>query len=158
MYGWLCSLNPRRRALIDDEPDMVGELFGLRRLQPIPGAFELGKAWDPIRRLIGNEGVLSDAVTGESGARVGEDLGYGPARLLEADRVKEIAAALVALPDALVASRWAEHGPMGAVDEVDADELDEDAECKALVSLVQRLRAFYVEAAAEDRAVVVVIA
>ncbi|MDF8263283.1 YfbM family protein [Luteipulveratus flavus] len=62
-----------------------------------PAVVDLDKAWHALHWLLAGDDaptddVLADAIMG--GVGVGEDTGYGPARVLEADRVAEVAAAL----------------------------------------------------------------
>ncbi|WP_386070432.1 YfbM family protein [Tahibacter sp. UC22_41] len=67
---------------------------------PFEGQISLDKAWHAIHYIltgaVGTDGsALGDAVLG--GCEIGPSLGYGSARLLSADRVREIAGALAAV-------------------------------------------------------------
>jgi hypothetical protein len=110
----------------------------------------LDKAWHGVHFLLCGTPEeapppLGDAVLG--GDAVGEDLGYGPARVLDPARVAAVAAALRAISADEVAGRF------------DAVRLDADGVYPAgwaeegrrewLRDAYARLRAFYLEAAAE---------
>ena len=84
----------------DDEDDEDGEL---------PNSCDLDKAWHCIHFMLcgspdTNEDVLSWAILG--GVEVGEDIGYGPARILQPEQVKKIAIALSQIDSALFRSRY----------------------------------------------------
>ena len=98
--GYRCSPDAARRLL--EESDGLEEL-----LEPDDAetSIDLDQTWHGIHWLLtGSEGptadVPSEAIFG--GDPVGEDLGYGPARVLPAERVTAVAAALRDLdPDTL---------------------------------------------------------
>ncbi len=101
----VCSLSAKRRALLEEDPEVLQELLDARHDTDIPGLLDLGPTWHALDILLG-EGkhpVLADAIV----ARGGEKLpGKSKARLLEPPRVAEIAKELVALPKTMVADAY----------------------------------------------------
>jgi hypothetical protein len=164
MSAILCTLSPKRRALIEEEPSVLGELLAARHEGEVRGLLDLDTTWDALDRLLSrraNDAVLGDAVVARTGAKMRARAAFGPARLLEKARVAEIAAALAALPDDVVAERYDElyggdvHGGFGQerVAPGDTKWLREKV-TKARASEIEilrrafiELRAFYAEAA-----------
>lgn len=122
---------------------------------------DLDKAWHGLHYLLtgtpyDNHGLLGQAILG--GKEVGEDLGYGPARILSPERVKEIAGALGSLSTESLSSKydpsamerakvypniWVREGPEGL---------------RFLLNYLPALQAFYKKAAESGSAVILVIA
>jgi hypothetical protein len=102
MTALLCSLSSARRAMIEKEPDLVADLVRARSQGGIPGLLDLGKTWDALQQLLGDE--LGEAVVTSGGAKLGKT-GYGPARIIEPDHVAKLATALDKLPKKLVEER-----------------------------------------------------
>jgi hypothetical protein len=74
-----------------------------------PNYADLDKAWHCIQFMLngtaaGGEEPLSFAVVG--GAELGEDMGYGPARILEPHEVQRVASALAGIDDANFSARY----------------------------------------------------
>lgn len=122
MIAVLCALSPKRRAMIEEEPQLLRELLAARQEGPVPGLVDLDKTWDALDRLLCRrvEGTpLADAIVARSGQKMRARASFGTARLLEPARVKEIAKALAALPEDIVAKRYDElfgkdvHGGFG---------------------------------------------
>jgi hypothetical protein len=111
MTALLCSLSPARRAMIEKEPDLVADLVRARTQGGIPGLLDLGKTWDALQQLLGDE--LGEAVVTSGGAKLGKT-GYGPARILEPDQVVKLSAALDRLPKNLVDARGTEGQELAA--------------------------------------------
>ncbi len=70
---------------------------------------KLDKSWQGLHYLMTGsaeqpKGVLGQAILG--GREVGEDLGYGPARVLTPENVKKIAVALAQVTQASLAARY----------------------------------------------------
>jgi hypothetical protein len=113
------------------------------------------KAWHGVHWLLCGTPMeapppLGDVILG--GDELGDDVGYGPARVLDAVRTAAVAAALEGLPAEDVADRF------DAV-RLDADEIypsgwDEQGRREWLVAEYARVRDFYLGAAAEGRSVV----
>jgi len=106
----LCALSPTRQDLLEKEPELLEEVLESRKEVAIPGLVDVGNAWDALDKILAGpkgEGVLADAVLGRSGKPFGRRGNFGKPKLLEAARVKEVAAALDVLPDDFVARRYA---------------------------------------------------
>ena len=169
MSAVLCTLSPGRLAKIEATPDIIQELLEARHDTEIPGLLDLGKTWDALRIVIeGNkaEGPIADAIVARSGKQMGPKLAYGRARLLDAKRVREVAAALEALPDGLVDKRYAAlgarevHGGWGKETSVPDDpkyvreraKEGQIREKKELSEMLTKVRALYRDAAASGHA------
>lgn len=120
---------------------------------------DLDKSWHGIHFLltgtdwsVGDAGPAGGAILG--GRPVGEDNGYGPARLLEPEAVGSVAAALGRVSDADLRARF---------DPVDMQRLDiypqmwdePDVLEEYLMPYVAQLRDFYVRAASRGEGVLV---
>jgi hypothetical protein len=119
-------------------------------------SLDLDKAWHGIHWLLTGSQDSTDDVTSEvifGGEPVGEDLGYGPARLLEPEGVRAVASALQALPaDEL--RRRVDLKAMSTA-ELYPDIWDEaDVFDSYLGPAYDRLCAFYVKAAQDGQTVI----
>src|SRR5258705_3486227 len=108
MDALLCSLSPKRVTLLEEDPEVLGELIEARHETEIPGLLDLGKTWHALDIMLGDgkDAVLSDALVGRSGKKLKAAGAHGNARLIGAGRVAEIAKALAALPSTLVKERY----------------------------------------------------
>lgn len=169
MSGILCALSEKRLALLSEEPSLISELIQSRKDQPIPGLLDLEKSWDALDVILSNRGadaLLGDAILVRRGRPIGPKLTFGPARLLPAPRVVEIAAALRALPADVVASRYSRlarfqlHGGFGKAQPAADDtaylreraEAERNEEIALLDRTLVKVRALYEEAAAKGQA------
>jgi hypothetical protein len=178
MTGILCALSAKRRAILEEDPELLAEVIGARHQERIPGLLELDKAWDALDVILGEDEdpLLGDAVLARTGRPFGADLGYGPPRLLEPDRVGAIADALERLPAELVEDRYpllagreihGRYGPKprtpgpaeyaAELDALDLEQDDEAAEREELTARLERVTAFYREAATRGDAVVAIV-
>ncbi|MFC5004373.1 YfbM family protein [Dactylosporangium cerinum] len=137
----------------DEDDDEVGEM-------PEPD-LDLGKSWHVVQFLFtgtawGVTEGLGEAILG--GADIGEDGGYGPARLLDAATVTRVATALDALDVETLRSRF-DPAAMSAA-EIYPEGWDfSPADFEEIVRpLIGDLRAFYRKAAARGQAVLLAIA
>ena len=92
------------QQLVADQRRLVGMLEHKR-----DDVLDLEKSWHGLHYLLTGsadqpKGVLGQAIFG--GREVGEDIGYGPARILSRDEVKGIAAALAVVTPATLAARY----------------------------------------------------
>jgi hypothetical protein len=167
LWSWMPGFVKRRllAAITDGEE---GEAHGGDDLDDDPEAADFGlpisldKDWHLLHfALTGSAdqvpGPAGDAILG--GEEIGEDLGYGPARLLSGDAVRAVAAHLdrlgaagivggldlTAIPDEVYSADFAA--------EEDPDEVIEELE-----GMAEALVAFYRSAAAEGKAVVIWLA
>lgn len=117
---------------------------------------DLDKTWHGIHWLLTGSHDPTDDVTSEvifGGQPVGEDLGYGPARLLDPERVRAVASILRALPADELRQR-VDLEAMSAAD-LYPDIWDEaDVFDEYLAPAYDELRAFYADAAHEGQAVI----
>jgi hypothetical protein len=149
------------RAVLDDPATVATLLYGDLDDDEMPEPeLDLDKSWHGIHYLLtGTAWEIGDragaAILG--GDAIGEDGGYGPARLVDVESVRMIAAALDALdveslrgrfdPDAMVAADIYPN-----IWDAGADELDD-----YLVPHFAELRRFYRTAAAGGQAVLLAI-
>jgi len=106
MDAILCSLSPKRLALVEEDPEVLGELLEARHDTDIPGLLDLGKTWHALDILLGDgkDEVLGDALVGRTGKKI--KAGNTKARLLEPPRVAAIYKALAAQPKNMVQERY----------------------------------------------------
>ncbi len=96
MDAILCSLSPKRLAMIQEDPEVVTDLVDARHESEIPGLLDLGNTWHALDVLLGEgkNALLGDAVLARSGEKLP---GAAKAKLLPPARVVEISKALAAL-------------------------------------------------------------
>ena len=109
MDALLCSLSPKRLAMIEEDPEVLSELIDARHDGEIPGLVDLGNTWHALDILLGDgkDDVLADALVARNGKKMKAEAAHGKARMIGAGRVAEIAKALAELPATLVADRYA---------------------------------------------------
>ena len=140
-----------RRIALD--PELLDELLESESAQE---CVDLDKAWHGVHWLLTgsaeeSSGPASDAILG--GEPVGEDLGYGPARLLGADAVAAVAGVLQGLDLDSLSSRFDPARMQQA--EVYPDIWDEHGVFEDyLRPALEDLREFYSSAAAAHEAVI----
>lgn len=140
------------RALLEN-PDLVDDLL---ESDDDVTSVDLDKAWHALHWLLTASGsnpdeALSDVIFGGQG--IGEDLGYGPPRLLATDRVQAVAQALAQLEVTSLRSRMDARAMEAA--EVYPMIWDEgDVFDSYLAPAYDRLRDFYSAAATADEAVI----
>jgi hypothetical protein len=155
MVAYLSPVDPNTHADLLGGDDVALEQIGLRMEDEVAtGTVDLDKAWHGIHFLLtgsadGDAPPLAWAVLG--GEEIGEDMGYGPARFLTADRVRAVAEALPADEAFLAAFDGAAMdaadvypGPMWSD--------DDDQPRRYLLDAYHRLVAFYRSAAARGDA------
>lgn len=103
-------LKPTEHSAVLIDPQVATDLMDAEAGEMAPGrAVDLDKAWHGVHYLLtgstGEDGtVLGMAVMG--GDPLGDDLGYGPVRLLGPEQVRRVAAALAALDHEQVKLRF----------------------------------------------------
>jgi len=120
---------------------------------------KMDKEWHGIHFLLrgdawSNDGPYGQAVLG--GTDIGPDLGYGPARLLNADEVAEIAAALAGVPIDGLRSRY-NPVAMGEFVYPGVWEAEGDEALVWLLAGFRQLADFYARAAAGGNAVLLAV-
>ena len=87
----------RKQRMLDERAELVLQLHnaGLRD-EDFGKALHLGRAWWSLAQMIGSPATDSVSLEAE-GEAIGDDVGYGPARLLARQDVESIAAVLDAV-------------------------------------------------------------
>ena len=103
----LCSLSAKRLGMLEEDPDLLGELIAARHEDEIPGMFDLGKTWHALDIVLGDgaDAVLGDAVLARTGAKMKAGSRI-KARLLAPARVAEIAKALSGIGPSMITDRY----------------------------------------------------
>lgn len=170
MDAILCSLSPKRLAMIQEDPEVVIDLVDARHEDEIPGLLDLGNTWHALDVILGEgkHALLGDAVL----ARTGEKLpGSAKAKLLAPARVAEISKALAGLSPTYVKDKFKSlagkqvHGNYGDDQgaEDDTEYLREKVskrqvmEIKELSEALVSLTALYAEAAKTKQSMLMVI-
>mgnify|MGYP002867715070 CR=1 FL=1 len=113
MVGCFAAVGQETLRELKDNPEKNEEyLYPNDGEDEPPNYLDVDKAWHGIHFMLtgsaeGGEEPLSLAILG--GEEVGEDMGYGPARLLTPQQVKVISAALTTLREQDFRSRFAPH-------------------------------------------------
>src|SRR5688572_23362459 len=83
MDALLCTLSPKRLALIEDDPDVLTELIEARHEQQIPGLLDLGNTWHALDIMLGDgkDEVLADALVARNGKKMKAGATHGKARM-----------------------------------------------------------------------------
>jgi hypothetical protein len=173
MDAMLCSLSPKRLAMLEEDPEVLGELIDARQDDEIPGLLDLGNTWHALDILLGDgkDEVLADALVARNGAKLKAEAAHGKARVIDASRVAEIAKALSALPATVVADRYSSlhgktvHGGYGrdAIDEDDKKWLRDKiaqthkTEIDKLTKKLAEVTSLYQEAATKKHSMMSVI-
>jgi hypothetical protein len=147
MIGCYVSLSAADLAKLEQNPEYLDELLeGDGR--PVT---EIEKSWQAIHFVLNGDpwrgsGPLNNVVMG--GKEVGDDLGYGPARILSADGVKQTAGALGGLTAGQFAQKGAACGFASAEIYVYSDEDPTDQDIvEELTDYFEELKVFFREAA-----------
>jgi hypothetical protein len=109
MIGYLRQITPEQLQWIRHKPDGVMPILGIDLESSFEEDFEedddeldefslnLEKSWDVLHYLLTVNASTTTAPLGNAvlgGKAIGPDVGYGPARYLDAEQVQEIAGAL----------------------------------------------------------------
>lgn len=139
------------REIVAD-PDLVDELLD----SDGPGSLDLDKAWHGLHWLLTGSVDLTDDLASQAllgGDPLGEDVGYGPVRLLAPDTVAAVARLLDGTDVAALRARMdpAEMDRAGVYPGVwdEPDVLE-----SFLAPALDQLRTFYARASAEGQAVI----
>lgn len=176
MYGVICSLSDKRRALLEDDTSLVLEALHERRA--VPGLLSLDKSWDALDKILAHgakkKSAAVDAILGHSGSDFGQSLGFDVPKILESKRVKAVAKALAELPEDFIKENYSAleslevHGEFGrrragALNDYEeelealglADEVPEDL--IYLSDVFKRVVQFYSGAAEREEAVITLV-
>jgi hypothetical protein len=153
MVGYFVSASSETLDELKNNPDEVENyLYPNDGDDELPNFLDVDKVWHGIHYMLtgsayGGEEPLSLTVFG--GEAIGEDMGYGPARMLMPQQVKAVAKALNALDEDVFRSRFAPQEMEAA--EIYPDEIwvcDSQEALEDLVEGFQQLLVFYSVAAA----------
>ncbi len=132
-----------------ETPDGIDELLDS---DDDVASVDLDKAWHGLHWLLSQDDAPGEAAI-LGGEEIGEDLGYGPSRLLEPGEVKRVAAALAALEPGELRTRL-DPAAMMREQVYPTIWLEPDIYDGYLLPAFLRLRTFYAAAAAADEAVI----
>jgi hypothetical protein len=154
MIGNFLQLSSDQLAALIADPSRV-ETFIYPEDEERDSGIDVDKAWHGIHYLLvgdawGGEPPLANVVLG--GTEIGDDVGYGPARYLNADEVRAVADALKDITPDVLRSRYV----ATALSENEIypeiwDDPDDDA-VGYLASWYQTLRDYYIDAAVKQKA------
>jgi hypothetical protein len=157
MIGFFNRMSTHAAATLVADP-ACQDAFFQRSIGDFPEALDVDKAWHAIHfalagRAWPDEGASSLVIFG--GEPFGEDLGYGPARLISAADV-QAAAAVLADKDPQAVARQLDLSRLDEEDVYPGSWSDDDAASRDYIAYhFDRLRSFYGEAASKNEAVVV---
>lgn len=137
-----------------NDPDQADDLF----IGDEDGSISLEKSWDGLHHLMTAAGSAPElGFLHEGGTEVGEDLGYGPPRVLNADYVRKLNAALQGISDEQL---WAGYN----AERFEADDVypgiwdeEEDDLREEYVEYFHELKNFVARVAAAGREIVVAL-
>lgn len=159
MVAYFTALSPQQLEELEDDPDDIEAfLFPADGDEEPPNTVDVDKIWHGIHYLLtgsAGEGTdpLAQAILG--GKPVGEDLGYGPARVLRPDKVAAVATALAAVtPDDLRERFDPEDMEAQQIYLAEAFADNSEEEIGYLLDGFATLQAFYRDAAARGDAVI----
>src|SRR5262245_58294684 len=158
MYLSLHAVRPDDLQALLDDPEAIPDLLGAARRGG--ASLSLEKAWHGLHYLLTGTAWENASPLGfllQGGEPVGEDLGYGPARLFRPDAVQQLDAALAQVSDDQLWSRFdpeqmeQEQIYPGTWDEPEADLREE------YVGYFQELKRLVGQARAEGQALLVLL-
>jgi hypothetical protein len=147
-------------AIPVEQPGCLGTLLGHRPklLAPTRPVFDLGKSWHAVHYVLNEtkeETALPRGFISSGGEDVGdEDVGYGPARVLPADVVTEIATFLDSVSVDEFRSRI-DPGRMRPLHVYGAPSTDNPADAEYLVADFEALREFITARSRARQAIVI---
>ncbi|MES3035274.1 MAG: YfbM family protein [Gemmatimonadota bacterium] len=156
MIGCFAAVDPSQVDALCREPELLMAHLEQCANDPTRSA-DVDKAWHAIHFMLagdpdGGEAPAASVVLG--GVEVGEDLGYGPARLLTSEEVREIGLFLQGMPPEQFSLRYAP-AEMDAAEIYPVVWVEDGEEGREYVAhAYERLRKFYLEAAARGDSVV----
>jgi len=109
MVGCFAAVDPVVLDRLKADPGLIEEYLYPDDGDEPPNAMDVDKAWHGIHFLLtgdpdGGEAPLAWAVLG--GEEIGEEIGYGPARFLTPQQVKQVSEALAALGESALRERF----------------------------------------------------
>ena len=159
MIGNFMQISSEQLESLKQDPDSVGD-FLFPEDGGMPNCCDIDKAWQGIHFLLaGNpwqgEGAIGQVVMG--GTELGEDLGFGPARYLTPEQVKQVAQAIEPIDRAELQRRF-DPQSMAANDIYAFHPEDADDDLDYYLTYYDELKQYYVQAATNDRAMLLFLA
>lgn len=170
MDAILCSLSPKRLAMLTEDPEVLSDLIEARLESEIPGLLDLGNTWHALDVLLGEgkNAILGDAVLIRSGEKLPGSL---KARLMPPARVAEVSKVLATLTPTHVRDKFkslagkgvhgnygddpgAEDDPAYLKEQVSKRQIEE---MKELTEALRSLTVLYAEAAKGKHSMLMVI-
>ena len=97
MIGHFVAVSPGQLQQLIADPDSIQAFLYPDNGEALPNSLDVDKAWHGIHFLLTgdpDEGDPPLALAVLGGTEIGDDVGYGPARYLTPEQVREVAAAL----------------------------------------------------------------
>jgi hypothetical protein len=154
MIGSYRQISPQQLEELKRNPDGMEALLSAEAT-PDDMAMDVDKAWNGLHYVLtgtaeGGQPPLSQAVLG--GTEIGGDVGYGPARFLTPEQVRQVAQALAGLDEAALRAKYNPAAMKQAG--VYPEEIWEDAESfDYLLENFASLSIFFQDASARGNAV-----
>ena len=99
-HGILISLSSKRLALLESDPETLEDVVEARHEDAIPGLLDLKTHWETLDMIVSGRGrdeVLGDTFIARSGKDLSVDNAFEQARVLQPQRVAEVAQKLTDL-------------------------------------------------------------
>lgn len=144
MTGNFVQISPTQLDSLKLQPDSVEDLLDADE-HGFANSCDVDKSWHGIHFLLtgkpwGGTGPEAKAVLG--GTEIGPDLGYGPARYLSADEVREVAQVLDQISITEIQARF-DADAMTAADLYSFDAEYPDDELEYITTYYEQLQQFY---------------
>lgn len=165
MTASFLSVSPQQLQQITADPDEIEPLLGKRFGSRFPSKkrsdyCDIDKSWQTIHFLLSQgdpwEVTNTESLAVLGGTEFGPDMGYGPARFLTADEVKQVAAALSPIDTEELNKRF-DGDKMAGADLYSFSKQHPGDELEFAQSYFTDLRNFYAFAAEEGKAVLLFI-
>jgi hypothetical protein len=88
MHLVICTLSPKRAALLEEDPELWTEICTSR--EPVPGLLRIGKAWEALAQIVAPwdaGGGLAALFRASAGVSFGPQGAFGHPRRVEPDEV-----------------------------------------------------------------------
>lgn len=147
------SLTTEQLALLNANPAEVSNFIYSDEVQESEELLDIDKAWHGLHYILTEsawegEEPLRSVILG--GTEIGEDLGYGPARIIDAEKVKEISKALKETSSELLKSRF----NLDKMINLGIYGIGSDDDLEWLEDAFEEIAEFYEGAASNDKSVI----
>ncbi|WP_332856091.1 YfbM family protein [Duganella sp. S19_KUP01_CR8] len=159
MAGYFVAVNAEQIAEFKDDPDSLADFLYPAEEEP-KNSIDVDKAWHAIHYMLNGaagpeEGQLAPAIFG--GEPVGEEMDYGPARILSPEDTRAVAATLATIDEAAMRARYAPEAMAEAQIYPDTW-LGDDEALDYVIHYYLRMAQFYADAAKRGDGVVLFLA